>query len=99
MITPVCCTRLLTNAKAYLQLSDTLPKSAEFSEDIGRQLSELREGIQKLEAHFRATLALREAQVLGSDRDNPAQVCGYQSDGRACREQRSESCVLGRLDH
>lgn len=62
--------QMLTNAKAYLQLSDTLPKSAEFSEDIGRQLSELREGIQKLEAHFRATLVLREEQVLGSDRDN-----------------------------
>ena len=62
--------QMLTNAKAYLQLSDTLPKSAEFSEDIGRQLSELREGIQRLEAHFRATLALREQQVLGSDRDN-----------------------------
>ena len=62
--------RMLTNAKAYLQLSDTLPKSAEFSEDIARQLSQLREGIQRFEAHFRATLALREEQVLGSDRDN-----------------------------
>ena len=61
---------MLTNAKAYLQLSDTLPKSAEFSEDITRQLSQLREGIQRFEAHFRATLALREQQVLGSDRDN-----------------------------
>ena len=62
--------QMLTNAKAYLQLSDTLPKSAEFSDDIARQLSQLREGIQRLEAHFRATLALREEQVLGSDRDN-----------------------------
>ena len=62
--------RMLTNAKAYLQLSDTLPKSAEFSEDISRQLSQLRESIQRFEAHFRATLALREQQVLGSDRDN-----------------------------
>ena len=61
---------MLINAKAYLQLSDTLPRSAEFSEDISRQLSELRSGIQRLEAHFRATLALREEQVLGSDRDN-----------------------------
>ena len=46
------------------------PKSAEFSEDISRQLSQLRESIQRFEAHFRATLALREQQVLGSDRDN-----------------------------
>ena len=62
--------KMLTNAKAYLQLSDTLPKSAEFSEDIERQLSQLRKGIQRLEAHFQATLALREEQVLGADRDN-----------------------------
>ena len=62
--------RMLGNAKAYLHLSDTLPKPAEFSDDIRRQLDELRASIQRLEAHFRATLDLREQQVLGADRDN-----------------------------
>ena len=62
--------RMLSNAKAYLQLSDTLPKPAGFSEDIANQLSELRAGIQRFDAHFRATLDAREALVLGSDRDN-----------------------------
>lgn len=62
--------RMLANAKAYLQLSDTLAKPADFSEDIRGQLGELREAIQRLDAHFLATLDYREQQVLGSDRDN-----------------------------
>jgi lysophospholipase L1-like esterase len=62
--------RMLANAKAYLQLSDTLTKPADFSEDIRKQLAELRARIQRLDAHFLATLDQRELQVLGSDRDN-----------------------------
>ncbi len=62
--------RMLANAKAYLQLSDTLTKPADFSEDIRKQLGELRVAIQRLDAHFLATLDYREQQVLGSDRDN-----------------------------
>ena len=62
--------RMLINAKAYLQLSDTLPKPADFSEDVDKQLTDLRGAIQRLEAHFLATLDTREQQVLGSDRDN-----------------------------
>ena len=62
--------RMLLNAKAYLQLSDTLPKPADFSEDIARQLGELRDSIQRLDSHFRGTLDARERQALGADRDN-----------------------------
>ncbi len=62
--------KMLANARAYLQLSDTLPKPGEFSDDIREQLLELRNGIQSLDAHFRATLDAREQQVLGADRDN-----------------------------
>ena len=62
--------RMLVNAKAYLQLSDTLPKPVDFSEDIDKQLADLRGAIQRLEAHFLATLDAREQQALGSDRDN-----------------------------
>ena len=61
---------MLTNARAYLQLSDVLPASEEFGEDVRRQLSELRDGIRRLDGHFRATLEYRERQALGSDRDN-----------------------------
>ena len=62
--------RMLVNAKAYLQLTDTLPKPPEFSDDIAKQIAELRHGIQRFEAHLVATLDARETQLLGSDRDN-----------------------------
>ncbi len=62
--------RMLVNAKAYLLLSDTLPKPADFPEDFDRQLSDLRNSIERFEGHFRATLDLREEQALGADRDN-----------------------------
>lgn len=62
--------RMLLNAKAYLQLTDTLPKPPEFSADIAAQISELRSGIQRFEAHLLATLDAREVQLLGADRDN-----------------------------
>ena len=62
--------RMLLNAKAYLQLSDTLPKPPEFGEDIANQITELRNSIQRFEAHLLATLDAREAQLLGADRDN-----------------------------
>ncbi len=62
--------RMLLNARAYLHLADTLPKPADFSEDIDQQLGDLRASLQRLEAHFRASLDAREQQALGSDRDN-----------------------------
>ncbi len=62
--------RMLLNAKAYLQLSDTLPKPPEFGEDIANQIAELRTSIQRFEAYLLATLDAREVQLLGADRDN-----------------------------
>ncbi len=62
--------RMLLNAQAYLQLADTLPKPADFSDDIDGQLGELRRSIRQLEAHFRASLDGLEEQALGSDWDN-----------------------------
>lgn len=64
--------RMLVNAKAFLQLTDTLPKPPEFADDLDRQLTELRVAIRRFEDHFRATLDYREQQVLGADRDNLA---------------------------
>ncbi len=61
---------MLTNAKAYLQLSDTLPKPPDFSEDAARQLSQLRAAVQTFDAYFRSALDAREEQALGADRDN-----------------------------
>lgn len=62
--------KMLANARAYLHLADTLPRSADFSEEIDAQLGELRAAIRRLDGHFRATLEAREELARGSDRDN-----------------------------
>lgn len=62
--------RMLTNARVYLQVLDAMPKPEEFSAEIGDQSNRLRERVEKLECHFRATLDFREQQTLGADRDN-----------------------------
>ncbi len=62
--------RMLLNARAFVHLADTLPKPAEFSVEIDRQINDLRASLQRLEAHFRASLDAREQQALGADRDN-----------------------------
>ena len=62
--------RMLLNAKAFLHLADTLPKPADFPEEVDRQLNDLRESIQRLDGHFRASLDAQEERALGADRDN-----------------------------
>ena len=62
--------RMLTNARIYLQVLDAMPKPEEFSAEVGDQIARLRERVEKLERHFRATLEFREEQALGADRDN-----------------------------
>ena len=68
--------RMLANAKAYLQLSDSLPRPPEFSAEFGTQMSDLRDGIKRLESHLVATLDERETQALGADRDNLSRYAG-----------------------
>ena len=62
--------RLLTNAKVYLQLTDALPKPPGFSEDVRRQLGQLRRDVDLVDLYFRDLLERREQQIRGSDRDN-----------------------------
>lgn len=64
--------RLLTNARIYLQIADVVPKPRPFAEEIGAQLIDLRQGVDRLAAHFRATLEHKENIVRGSDRDQLA---------------------------
>lgn len=61
---------LLTNTRAYLALSDSVPKPHPFSTEGRKQFAELREAVDRLETHFRALLALKEVQLRGADRDN-----------------------------
>jgi lysophospholipase L1-like esterase len=60
----------LSDARAYLGVSDTVPKPFPFPEEGRRQFGELRDAVDRLDAHFRALLELKEAQLRNPDRDN-----------------------------
>jgi lysophospholipase L1-like esterase len=60
----------LTNLRAYLSLSDAVPKPFPFPETARQQFAELRDGASRLDAHFRALLDSKDAQLRSSDRDN-----------------------------
>ncbi len=61
---------LISNARAYLALSDSIPKPYPFSSEGRKQFAELREAVDRLETHFRALLAAKEVQLRSADRDN-----------------------------
>jgi lysophospholipase L1-like esterase len=61
---------LLTNVRAYLSLSDSVPKPFPFPEEARKQFAELRDVAGQLEAYFRASLDQKERQLRSPDRDN-----------------------------
>src|SRR5579862_3877226 len=61
---------LLTNTRAYLSLTDVMPKPYPFPEPARRQLEELRSAADRLDSHFRALLDQKELQARNPDRDN-----------------------------
>jgi lysophospholipase L1-like esterase len=61
---------LLTQARAFLVLSDTIPKPYPMPETARKQFVELREDVQRFEAHFQALLDQKEKQLRAPDRDN-----------------------------
>ena len=63
---------VLLNVRAYLSLSDTVPKPYPFPEQGRKQFLELRENVDRLESHFRGLLDRKETQLRSSDRDNLA---------------------------
>lgn len=60
----------ITALRAFLMLSDALPKPVPFPAEAQRQLVELRENLSLSEAAFRSALDSKEAAALGSDWDN-----------------------------
>ncbi len=60
----------LTNLRAYLSLAESLPKPYPFPEEARRQMAELREAVERLEAHFEALLRSLELRLRNPDRDN-----------------------------
>jgi lysophospholipase L1-like esterase len=60
---------LLTNVRAYVLLADSVPKPFPFPELASKQLSELRAALSRIESHFAALIADREALLRTPDRD------------------------------
>jgi lysophospholipase L1-like esterase len=65
---------LLVNLRAYLALSDSVPKPFPFSEAAQKQLTELRDDATRLDAHFRALIENRDRQLATPD---PANLARY----------------------
>ena len=61
---------LLNQARAYLALSEAIPKPQPFPEEGRRQFVELREGAERMDAYFRALLQQKERDLRSPDRDN-----------------------------
>jgi lysophospholipase L1-like esterase len=61
---------LLNQARAYLALSDSIPKPYPMPETARKQFIELREGVQRFESHFEALLDQKERALRLPDRDN-----------------------------
>lgn len=60
----------LSEARAYLNLIDGIQKPYPQNETAKKQLTELRDGVERMEVHFRALLQQAELQMQGADRDN-----------------------------
>jgi len=61
---------LIVNLGAYLDLADAVPKPYPFPEVARNQLSEVRDGSARLDAHFRALLESKETALRAPDRDD-----------------------------
>jgi lysophospholipase L1-like esterase len=59
----------LSNLRAYLALSDSVPKPSAMTDEGRRQFYELRDAQDRLDAYFRALLARKEEQLREPDRD------------------------------
>jgi lysophospholipase L1-like esterase len=61
---------LMMNLRAYMSLADAVPKPFPFPEAARLQFTELRDGSTRLDAHFRALLDQKDAQLRTVDRDD-----------------------------
>jgi len=61
---------LMANVRAYLALSDALPKEYPFAETALKQIAELRDAMHRMDADFLALLEQKDGQGRNADRDN-----------------------------
>ena len=85
----------LTNLRAYLALSDSVPKPYPFPEEARRQFSELRDTLSRIESHFRALLDRKEAQLRSPDRDNLNRYAGANQKLPPSQPDKLRVCFLG----
>lgn len=85
----------LTNLRAYLALSDAVPRPFPFSEEAQKQLHELRDTLARVESHFRALLALKDQQLRAPDRDNVARYAEMDSRIGAAKPDKPRVVFLG----
>ena len=69
----------VANLRAYVALSDAVPKPYPFSEEAQKQLHELRDAEARVEAHFRALISQKDRQLRNPDRDNVARYADQDS--------------------
>jgi len=62
----------LANLRAYVALSDAVPKPFPFSQEAQKQLHELRDEQARIEVHFRALISQKDRQLRNPDPDNRA---------------------------
>ncbi|MBX9602288.1 MAG: SGNH/GDSL hydrolase family protein [Bryobacteraceae bacterium] len=78
---------MLTHSRAYLVLADAMPKPYPFPEEARRQFAELRDASARLEAHFRALLERKEADLRSPD---PNQTSRYREENQRVGASRPE---------
>jgi acyl-CoA thioesterase-1 len=61
---------MLANVRAYLALSDALPKQYPFADAARKQVAELRDAVDRMDADFQALLDYKDEQGRNPDRDN-----------------------------
>lgn len=61
--------RVLTNLRAFLLVSDAVPKPVPFPEQSRRQLAELRDNLAQIEAYFQGQVEEVQRQLRSPDRD------------------------------
>ncbi|QOY87020.1 GDSL-type esterase/lipase family protein [Paludibaculum fermentans] len=64
--------RFMTNLRAFVLISDTVPKPVPFPEIGRQQLAELRDNLGRIELYFQQQIASLQAELRSPDRDETA---------------------------
>jgi acyl-CoA thioesterase-1 len=68
-LNPALIYQFINQVKAYLALSDSIPRPFPFPQTADQQFSELREGLQRIQQHFEAILQVQNQGIQARDSD------------------------------